>query len=80
MIKAMQKLSKRSELFPECFDLKGTVQLEDDGPIVCGGFADIYDGHFRDQRVCFKMIRVYQTSQIDYVIKVRHSSRVMGDY
>ncbi|MDV2583587.1 hypothetical protein, partial [Alkalibacillus haloalkaliphilus] len=65
---AMQRLSTRSGLYPICYNLE---QVEVDRiPIAAGGFADIYRGRFQDQPVCLKAIRVYQTTQIDYFLKV----------
>ncbi|KAG6887626.1 hypothetical protein C0995_013956 [Termitomyces sp. Mi166 len=51
-----------------CYELKG-VQLSETGPVTAGGFADIYKGGFEGQVVCLKVIRVYQDSQLDHVLK-----------
>lgn len=41
-----------------------------DQPLAAGGFADIHKGLIKDKSVCLKVIRLYQVSQVDYVLKV----------
>lgn len=72
LIVTMQRLSKKSQLYPKCFDLKDAVQAIGDDPVAAGSFADIHKGRFQNQLVCIKLIRVYQSSQVEYVVKVIH--------
>ncbi|KAG6915350.1 hypothetical protein DXG01_012024 [Tephrocybe rancida] len=69
LVVATQRLAKRSNLYPTCYELRNIVQ---DGqyPLKAGGFADIYKGWFEGQPVCLKAIRVYQSTGVEYIIKV----------
>lgn len=66
---AVQRLSKNSGLYPACFILDN-VKLVGEDPVAAGGFADIYKGNLQDQHVCLKVIRIYQASRVDYLLKV----------
>ncbi|KAG6843459.1 hypothetical protein H0H87_004374, partial [Tephrocybe sp. NHM501043] len=68
LIVATQRLSKKSGIYPVCFQLEHVVQ-EGEHPVTAGGFADIYKGDFRGQAVCLKAIRVYQNTQVKHVLK-----------
>jgi len=70
LVVAMQRLSAKTSLYPKVFDFKG-ISLVEDNPVFAGGFADIYKGRLGDRFVCLKMIRVFESSQVDYVVKVR---------
>ena len=65
---ALIKLSKASGLVPECLVLNG---FEVDGdPIARGGFGDVYKGRSRGQEMALKVLRVYQKSDIQKLLKV----------
>ncbi|KAG6907770.1 hypothetical protein DXG01_007483 [Tephrocybe rancida] len=68
LIVATQRLVKKSNLYPTCYELGNIVQ-EGQLPIEAGGFADIYKGWFEGQPVCLKAIRVYQATRVEYVMK-----------
>ncbi|KAG5353082.1 hypothetical protein C0989_010464 [Termitomyces sp. Mn162] len=68
LIVATQRLSEHSGLYPVCYRLKGVEQVEAE-PVTAGGFADIYKAKFQGQVVCLKVIRLYQNSQLEYVLK-----------
>ncbi|KAG6904769.1 hypothetical protein DXG01_007307, partial [Tephrocybe rancida] len=68
LVVATQRLVKKSNLYPTCYELENIVQ-EGQLPIEAGGFADIYKGWFEGQPVCLKVIRVYQISPVEYLIK-----------
>ncbi|KAG6915349.1 hypothetical protein DXG01_012023 [Tephrocybe rancida] len=68
LVVASQRLAKRSNLYPACYELKNIVQ-EGQFPLEAGGFADIYKGRFEGQPVCLKAIRVYQSTRVEYLIK-----------
>ncbi|KAF9455773.1 hypothetical protein BDZ94DRAFT_1205430 [Collybia nuda] len=69
LVVTMQRLSKKSLLYPKCFDLKDAVQAISEDPVAAGSFADIHQGRFQNQVVCIKLIRVYQSSQVEYIVK-----------
>ncbi|KAG6813814.1 hypothetical protein H0H92_006758, partial [Tricholoma furcatifolium] len=48
LIVATQRLAKKSELYPTCYELRGIVQ-EGQYPVEAGGFADIYKGQMEGQ-------------------------------
>ena len=66
----LRNLSERAYLYPICFDISD-IELIGDDPVIAGSFADIYKARFRDQTVCLKMIRVCDSSQVDYTTEVR---------
>ncbi|KAG6916553.1 hypothetical protein DXG01_006379 [Tephrocybe rancida] len=68
LIVAMQRLSTKSGCYPECYELKGVVQ-EGQHPVAAGGFADIYKGDFQGHTVCIKVIRIYQTTDVEMFMK-----------
>ncbi|KAG6819479.1 hypothetical protein H0H93_011447 [Arthromyces matolae] len=68
LVVAMQRLSKNSNLYPVCYQLK-EISQDESGPITAGGFADIYKGEFEGHAVCLKVIRIYQDSQLEHVLK-----------
>ncbi|KAG6856717.1 hypothetical protein H0H87_001506 [Tephrocybe sp. NHM501043] len=68
LVVASQRLSKKSGLYPVCYELNDVVQ-EGQHPLIAGGFADIYKGNFEGQVVALKVIRVYQTTQIEHLLK-----------
>ncbi|KAG6843568.1 hypothetical protein H0H87_003086 [Tephrocybe sp. NHM501043] len=68
LIVATQRLSVKSGLYPACHELKDVTPIGD-YPVAAGGFADIYKGHFQERVVCLKVIRLYEKSQIQHVLK-----------
>jgi len=64
----MQRLSKRNNLYPKYFALEGVTVIGND-PVAGGSFADIYKGSFKNQLVCLKMVKVFESSQVDYIVK-----------
>ena len=69
LVVAMQRLSRKTNLYPKTFTLKD-VMVIDNSRVGAGGFADIYKGRFKDQFVCLKMIRAFKSSQVEYIVKV----------
>ncbi|KAF9447093.1 kinase-like protein [Macrolepiota fuliginosa MF-IS2] len=52
------KLVKSASVFPRCYRLEGVhVDSELSG---AGGFADVYEGVYRGQKICVKIVRRYQ--------------------
>jgi serine/threonine protein kinase len=67
-LEVLLKLSRASRLYPESFVLKGIEIIGD--PIAAGGFADVYKARLQGQEIAIKVLRVYQKSDIDKLLKV----------
>jgi hypothetical protein len=67
LVVAVQRLSQNSGLYPTCFGLDD-IQLVGEHPVAAGSFGDIYKG--KGQHVCLKVIRIYQASRVNYLLKV----------
>ncbi|KAG6834505.1 hypothetical protein H0H93_009270 [Arthromyces matolae] len=70
LIAAMRRLSERTKQYPTSFSLIGPMPTADDEPVTYGSFADIYKIEFHGEETCYKVIRVYQRSQVDHLAKV----------
>jgi len=66
-VRALIKLSKASGLFPDCLVLKG-IQVDGD-PVEGGGFGDVYKGRFGGQVIALKVLKVYQKSDMQKLLK-----------
>ena len=67
-VKALIRLSGATGLYPECLVLKGVEIIGD--AVGGGGFADIFKGRLRDQEIAVKVLKVYQKSDIEKLLKV----------
>ena len=67
-VKALIRLSGATGLYPECLVLDGIEILGD--AVEGGGFADIFKGRLRGQEIAVKMLKVYQKSDIEKLLKV----------
>lgn len=68
-VKALTRLSQASGLYPECLVLRG-VEIEGDA-IAGGAFGDVHKGHFEGRNIAVKILRVYQQSDMNKLLKVR---------
>ncbi|KAF9469363.1 kinase-like domain-containing protein [Collybia nuda] len=68
LVIAIQRLAKSSDLYPNCFGLDDVALIEEH-PVAAGSFADIHKGKIDNKKVCLKVIRLYQASRVDYVLK-----------
>jgi predicted Ser/Thr protein kinase len=68
IFKALIRLSGDSKLHPRCFDLTG---LQQERLVARGAFGDVYTGLLRGQPVAIKVMRVFEESDIDALLKVR---------
>ncbi|KAG7098230.1 hypothetical protein E1B28_000197 [Marasmius oreades] len=59
IFKIMLKLSKHSDVTPECLNIKN-VTREGKHPIGGGGFGDVWKGKVRQTIVCLKVVRNFQ--------------------
>ena len=67
-VKALIRLSGATGLYPECLVLKG-IQIIGDA-VGGGGFADIYKGWLWNQEIAVKVLKVYQKSDMEKLLKV----------
>ncbi|KAF8188796.1 kinase-like domain-containing protein [Mycena galopus ATCC 62051] len=66
IFKALLRLSGDSQLYPRCFPLVG---LEHESLVAGGTFGDVYTGSLHGQTVAVKMMRVFEKSDIDALLK-----------
>jgi serine/threonine protein kinase len=67
-VKALVRLSAATGLYPECLVLEG-IEITGDA-VGGGGFADIFKGRLVDQEIAVKVLKVYQKSDIEKLLKV----------
>jgi hypothetical protein len=72
-IKALIKLSKLSGIVPECLVLTG-IEIDGD-PVAGGGFGDVYKGKYQKQEIALKVLKVYQKSDMEKLLKVSVSPK-----
>jgi hypothetical protein len=68
-VKALIRLSGATGLYPECLVLEGIDIIGD--AVGGGGFADVFQGRLRYEEIAVKVLRVYQKSDIQKLLKVR---------
>ncbi|KAJ7740617.1 kinase-like domain-containing protein [Mycena metata] len=66
LFKALLRLSADSKLYPQCLTLTG---LQQERLVAGGSFGDVYKGLLGDQSVAIKMMRVFEESDIDALLK-----------
>ena len=69
-VKTLMKLSRASGLYPECLILKG-VDMEED-PVAQGSYGDVHKGQLQGKKIAVKVLRIYQDSNRDKLLKVRN--------
>jgi hypothetical protein len=67
-VKTLIKLSRACRLYPISLVIKG-IEIEAQ-PIDKGSFGDIYKGRLLGKEIVIKVLRVYQTSDMDKLLKV----------
>ncbi|KAJ7793004.1 kinase-like domain-containing protein, partial [Mycena leptocephala] len=67
LLRGLLKLSKKFKQHPRCFALPD-LQLGGD-PVAAGDFGDIWKSQFHNETVCVKVMRVYQKSDINTLLK-----------
>jgi hypothetical protein len=65
---ALRKLCEVSTLYPTCYVLEGIQDISFKGG---GGFCDIHQGRHDNQLLCLKVVRLFQDSDIQRLLKVR---------
>ncbi|TFK35923.1 kinase-like domain-containing protein [Crucibulum laeve] len=68
LVVAIQRLSEKSALCPECFTLKDVV-IEGEYPISAGQFGEVWKGIFSRQSVSLKVVKAYRHSQIHGLLR-----------
>jgi hypothetical protein len=68
-MKALIMLSKKSGLHPDCLILGHAVNRYGD-PIARGSFGDVWRGQICGREVAIKVLRVYQRSDAQKLLKV----------
>ncbi|RDB18377.1 Serine/threonine-protein kinase STY8 [Hypsizygus marmoreus] len=69
LVVALQRLSRRTGLYPKCYTLRDIELVDNDWPVATGSFGDIYKGNYFDRAVCLKVLRLCQTSDLDQFLK-----------
>jgi len=66
-VKVLITLCRASGLYPKCLVLDGIELIGN--PVAAGGFADVYKGRLEGQEIATKVLRVYQKSDIEKLLK-----------
>jgi hypothetical protein len=69
LFKALIRLSKQSELHPDCMVL-GDIENRSDHAIAGGTFGDVWKGKMHGQEVAIKVLRVYESVDARKLLKV----------
>ena len=67
-VKALIRLSGATGLYPDSLLLEGIETMGD--AVGGGGFADIFKGRHLNQEIAVKVLKVYQKSDIEKLLKV----------
>ncbi|KAJ7797928.1 kinase-like domain-containing protein [Mycena olivaceomarginata] len=67
IFEALLRLSRASGLHPRCLPLLGLQKVSQQ--LAGGGFGDIWKGLVRGQSVCIKIMRIFDNSAIEAVLK-----------
>jgi len=67
-VKALLELSRASGRYPECLVLGGVEMGE--FPVASGSYGDVYRGRWQNTDVAVKVMKVYQRSDLDKLLKV----------
>jgi hypothetical protein len=66
---ALIKLSRDSGLYPQCIVLKG-IEFIGEHAVTAGGFGEVWKGRLQGQIVAVKVLKVYETSDMQKLLKV----------
>lgn len=69
---ALYRLCKAASVCPQCFFIKdiGVTASQIEGPVAGGGFSDTYRVSLNEKSLCLKVVRTFQKSDTDRVLKV----------
>ncbi|KAK1223481.1 Receptor-interacting serine/threonine-protein kinase 1 [Marasmius sp. AFHP31] len=68
ILQLMLRLSKRSNLYPECLSISNVDRISE-RPIDGGGFGDVWKGKIDGQFVCLKVVKVYLVSDVQKLLR-----------
>ncbi|KAF7763880.1 hypothetical protein Agabi119p4_8417 [Agaricus bisporus var. burnettii] len=70
----LRKLCEVSMLYPTCHILDNVqdISLESGG-----GFCDIHRGHYKGQVICLKVVRIYQKSKVEDLLKAHAREAIL---
>uniref|UniRef100_A0A0W0F0H3 Putative Dbl-like domain-containing protein n=1 Tax=Moniliophthora roreri TaxID=221103 RepID=A0A0W0F0H3_MONRR len=70
ILKAVLRLSRKSNLYPQCLTVEN-IRQRGEHPVASGGFGEIWMGEVEgsDQVVCLKVVKLYLESDIEKVLK-----------
>ena len=68
-VKALIRLARESRLYPQCLILK-KVDIERDA-VAGGTYGDVHRARFEGMDIAVKILRVYQKSDADALLKVK---------
>ncbi len=66
---AMIRLSKNSNLHPDCLILHG-LQKTGPHPVAAGAFGEVWQGIIRGQEVSVKVVKIYLEKEVEALLKV----------
>ncbi|KAG6909099.1 hypothetical protein DXG01_001973 [Tephrocybe rancida] len=69
MLRDVNRLSRKSDLYPQCFNLTD-VTREGDHPIADSRYCEIHKGRLRGELVCLKIVKLYTASDRDQFRKI----------
>lgn len=67
---ALIRLSKASGLYSECLVLNNSIQTIGSDPVASGQFGEVWRGRVQGQEVAVKVLKKYETSDIQKLLKV----------
>ncbi|EKM76726.1 hypothetical protein AGABI1DRAFT_12623, partial [Agaricus bisporus var. burnettii JB137-S8] len=70
----LQKLCEKNMLYPTCYALDG---IEEILPKDAGGFCDIYQGRYQGQKLCLKVVRLYQKRDQHEMLKAHAREAIL---
>ncbi|KAK7049962.1 Rho guanine nucleotide exchange factor [Paramarasmius palmivorus] len=70
ILKAVLRLSRRSNLYPQCLTIRNVERLGEHA-VASGGFGEIWKGGIEASQevVCLKVVKLYQTSNVEKLLK-----------
>ena len=68
-VNALIKLARKTSLYPECMVLKG-VKLAGVSAVDGGSYGDVWKAKFEGKDIAVKVLKVYQKSDIDKLLRV----------
>lgn len=68
-MRSLLQLAKQSGLYPDCMSLRD-VQKQGKNGVDWGAFGDIWKGELEGHAVAIKVMRVFQVSNVNAVLKV----------